>query len=69
MITKEEFTELFETQIRGAAAAAFVYANKCPGEYWPMIRGEEEFTLRAIAEIGAITGTNLNLKFSEAITT
>lgn len=65
MLTKEEFTELFEIQVRGTVATAFVYGQIQPGEYWPMVRGEEELTMRAIGEIGHLTGYNMYLQLSQ----
>lgn len=65
MLTKDEFTELFEMQVRGTIATAFVYGQVPPMEYWSMLRGEEELTLRAIGEIGHLTGFNMNMQLSE----
>ena len=39
-ITRAEFTELFEHQMRGTIATAFVYSGIPPGKYWSFIRGE-----------------------------
>lgn len=64
MLTKDEFTELFEAQVRGTIATAFAYGQVSPGEYWPMVRGEEEITMRAIGEIGHKTGFNMNMQLS-----
>ena len=49
MLRRDDFTELFETALRGRIAAAFAHADLTPGEaHWKMIRGEAEITLRDI---------------------
>ena len=66
-MTKDDFTELFAMQIRGSISTAFIY-SKAPisDEHWDMLRGEAEFTMRDMGEIGYITGFNLNLQLSAA---
>lgn len=64
MLTKDERTKLFEIQARGTFAAAFLIRGLSPGEYWPVIRGEEEITMRAMGEIGHVTGFTMSLQFS-----
>lgn len=65
MMTKDECIELFEVRVRGMIATAFAYRGISPGEYWPMIRGEKEITLRAIGEVDHITGFSTILELSE----
>ncbi len=61
--TKEQFTELFALQLRGAVATAFAYSNAPISEtHWKMLRGETEFTMRDIGEIGHITGFDMHLQ-------
>lgn len=66
MLDRETYTELFIMQTIGAMATAFVYGRVEPGEFWPMLRGEKELTLRAIAEIGHATGYNMHMQLSDA---
>jgi hypothetical protein len=65
MLTKDAFSELFEIQVRGAVAAAFVYSQTDPGKYWPLIRGDQPLTMRDIGDIGHLTGYNPYLVLSE----
>ena len=66
MLTKEEFSELFEVQVRGTIASAFVHGGVSPSdEHWKMMRGEIEPTMRAIGEIGHLTGYNMYVQLSE----
>lgn len=65
MLTKDEYCDLFEIQTRGVMAAAFVYSGKSPDEYWACLRGDEELTMRKIAQIGHITGYNMIMQLSE----
>lgn len=64
MLTKEEYTELFTIQVRGAIATAFIYGNIPPENYWPMVNGEQELTMRAVGEIGYLTGYNMHMQLS-----
>jgi hypothetical protein len=64
MITAEEYVEMFVIRIRGALADAFAHAGESPGEYWPMIRGDAEITMRDIAAIGHLTGCTMHLSFT-----
>lgn len=63
-ITREEYGELFELRVRGSLADAFVYGGMSPSEYWPLLNGEKEITMRDIGEISAVTGFNMNLQLS-----
>lgn len=65
-MTRDEFSDLFELRVRGAIAAAFAHARLSPGDYWPMLRGEEEVTMRAIGEIGHVTGCVMELQLTAA---
>lgn len=62
-LTVQEYGELFELQVRGRAATAFAYGEVPPGDYWPLLRGEVEITMRDIGEIGYLTGFNMHLDF------
>ena len=61
-MTKDEFTELFAMQVRGSVATAFVHSRaEICDEHWQMLRGEKEFTMRDLGEIGHLTGVNPHL--------
>lgn len=63
MLSKDENAELFEMRARGALAMAFHLSDVSPGEeYWPILRGEEEITLRAMGEVGYLTGCNMMIQ-------
>lgn len=61
-MTKDEYAELFETQTRGIIATAFVHAQMSPDEYWSLIRGEREITMRDLAKIGHTTGYHMHMQ-------
>ena len=61
-MTKEEQLELFEVGLRGDIAKCFMMARVSPKEHWAIIRGDREITVRDIAEIGYLTGFDINIK-------
>ena len=64
-MTQSEFTELWMLSLRGTVATAFSHSQaQISDEHWAMLRGEVEFTMRDIGEIGHITGFNMNLQLS-----
>lgn len=62
-LNKEAAGELLLIRARGVAAEALTLANIYPGEYWPMLRGETLLTLRALGEIGYLTGFDFSFEF------
>ena len=59
----DTFGGLFEVQTRGAIATAFIYGAVEPSpKHWEMMDGTTEPTMRDIADIGYITGFNMNLE-------
>ena len=66
-MNKDAFTELFEIQVRGTIATAFAYVEVEPEmKHWEMMRGNQSPTLRDIAEIGHMTGYNMNIQLSQS---
>jgi hypothetical protein len=63
----ETFVELFGFQVRGTVATAFVYSGVEPTDkQWKMLRGEAEFTMRDIGEIGYDTGYKMHMQLSQS---
>lgn len=70
MLSKEEYTELFEIKVRGVCAAAFLAQDIAPTlEHMSMLRGKREITMRDIGEIGYSTGCNFKLDLYRRETT
>ena len=66
MISKDAFTDLIEAQFRGQMARAFLRTGIEPEEqYLRMIRGEAEVTMRALGEVGHITGLELDIDITK----
>jgi len=62
-LDRETFSGLFEVQTRGAIATAFIYGAVEPSQHqWAMMDGTTDPTMRDIADIGYITGFNVNLE-------
>jgi len=62
-LDRDTYTSLFEIQTRGAMATAFIYGAVEPSpKHWAMMDGTTEPTMRDIADIGYITGFNMNLE-------
>ena len=59
-LTRDDRTELFTVQVRGAIATAFAHSGVAPEiEDWAVIRGDTDPTMRQIGDIGYRTGFNM----------
>lgn len=63
-LSRADVIELFELRIRGTMAFAFAQSGTVPTEaWWKMLRGEDDFTMRDIANIGYETGYQCDISF------
>jgi hypothetical protein len=64
-VNKNDKVDLFVISTRGLLTEAFARSNVSPGEYWPVLRGEKEPTMRDIGEIGFVTGLQMKISFED----
>jgi hypothetical protein len=65
--TRDEYAEMYEIRMRGAAAAMFMARRMSPGKYWPVVKGISELTLRDIGEIGFISGYEVRIEMAPQV--
>jgi hypothetical protein len=62
----KDYSQLFQIQIQGAIATAFVFSGvPIEDNHWDMMTGSAEITMRDLGEIGFLTGVNLTLNLSQ----
>ena len=65
-IPRDDFCELFNLQVRGGLAAAYLFSGKQPSaDHWELLRGERIITMRDIGEAGYYTGYTISLNMSK----